>query len=558
MALHGNLIVAGSAPGMFALRRANRGRKSVVKTGLFLCLSATGCCIFAGLLWLSAGLSVCALDAFSENLSKLEEKFFQHDYPKDEKSARIERLEKFVFGEAKTGSDDERLNGLLALVPNLNEKPGSGTGDSPTAASPPSSTSSFRDDRPVSSGRPSQPVEQSGRNDAESEPKPENIANRSSYPAITAIEKKLLGRDYVGESVDKRLERLEVKAFGKKSGSDDPQERMDKLKAYTGVDVAKAAPAGSDWADEDETADLSPQQPDLQPFTGIGGGGSPYGRDLRRDMQNSVGRSPRNSSGYQDSYAGTGTFGAGAGIVPRASTSSPGRLATGEMPPTAPDLMRGGSQASAPSALGMNQQLALLEKEVFRKAYSNETIPARLNRLEATVFPQEKAAQDKSLPERVNRLIAAVPISQTPAAPARPKVRRGDPDFPDMDDIDMMGGIPTAPPRGQGGLSKIMNGLGNMLGGGGSYVGGYPVQPGTLVTDPGTGMLFDQYTGTLIDPMTGAVVGRRASVAPGYGGGGYSGFNSGFAPASPYGMGGSGMGFGFGGSGIRFGSGMWP
>src|SRR5271163_1373137 len=43
------------------------------------------------------------------NLSKLELKFFQHEYPKDTNQVRLERLEKMVYGETKTGSESERL-----------------------------------------------------------------------------------------------------------------------------------------------------------------------------------------------------------------------------------------------------------------------------------------------------------------------------------------------------------------------------------------------------------------------------------------------------------------
>lgn len=455
-----------------------------------------------------------SLDAEMTSLSKLEQKFFHHDYPKDDKTVRIERLEKLVYGETKSGGNEERISSLLSLISDLTPPAVAEDSSSQTPAAKPALTAQ----EPLQQ----EPAGQEPENDGP-------VANASSYPAVTAIEKKLLGRDYVGESVGKRLERLETKAFGKKSASEDMQERMDKLKAYTGIDVAKVAPAGSDWSDEDEAASETAMQhpgiePNIQPFTGLGSAGR--GRDLVDPTGRPIHR------GYPDRYAGTGTFGAGG------------------MPPRAPELARDTMPTPAPNAVGMNQQLALLEKEVFRKTYSNETIPARLNRLEATVFPSDKTAADKALPDRVSRLVTAIPISQANNV-AKSKLRR-DPDFPDMDDMDM-DGIPVAPQRTQGGLSKIINGLGSMLGGGGSYTGGYAGAPGTLVNDPATGMLYDQYTGTLIDPMTGAVVGRRSTSSQTYGG-----FGSGFSPVSPYGMGGSGMGFGFGGSGIRFGSGMWP
>lgn len=512
---------------------------------------------------IALSLSLCAgvtaevrADNMAATLSKLEYKYFQHDYEKDEAPARLERLEKMVFGEARTGSEDERLKNLLALVPNLDSKTG-GPADQPVAQSP-------REDQPEKVTR--QP--RSSRNDP---PPPSDdrdpVPNDTSYPAITAVEKKLLGRDYIGESVGKRLDRLEIKAFGKTSASADLQDRLDRLKSTTGVDVARQAPANSDWSDEEDGPDLT-YVPDkgIQPYTGIGEDGRSFsGRDLRKDFQQAMGNmgNRRAAPSYQDNYAGTGTFGAGrGGRAPAAAPSRGGddRFSDDDMPPMAPSLARNNAApATAPpvTGMGLSQQVALLEREVFKKTYANETIPARLNRLETTVFPQDKPSMDKALPDRMSRLLAAVPVSQAAMPPQqakRPKPQR-DPDFGDLGDDD--GGMPPMAPQraGGGGLSKIINGLGSMLSGG--MVGGYTAAPGTLVTDPQTGFLYDQYTGTLIDPMTGAVVGRRQV---GYGGApvggtGFGGFNSGFSPMSPYGMQGSGMRFGFGSGGVGLG---WP
>lgn len=505
-------------------------------------------------------------DSMTSNLSKLEDKYFQHDFSKDETTDRLERLEKLVFGEARTGGNEQRLKTLLDMVPDLNAPKADDAASKPSSPAPtqPAPKRTYKAEEPV----PDKTVDR--------EPSP----NDSSYPAVTAIEKKLLGRDYIGESVGKRLDRLEIKAFGKTAASDELQDRVDRLKSATGIDIAKAKPANSEWADEEEDPDLAGSQ-GVQPFTGIAGDDPSQQRNYRKQAQ----------GGYQrpkpyDPYAGTGTFGAGS-----SGTSSSGGYGSGSfgggntaaadpgMPQAAPDFSRGASGAAPPVApqLGVSQKLALLEREVFKKTYDKETILNRLNRLETTVFPQDKPASDRSLPERMGRLLAAVPISPNAATaaadpPPAPK-RKRDPDFPDLDFGPSNLSSANQAPRGQGGLSKIINGLGGALSGGysGTYSGNYAATPGTLITDPQTGLLYDQYTGTYIDPMTGAVVSRRAT--SGYGGMGnmgtmngygypaYGGFNSGFSP-SPFGrmgvggMGGmgSGMGFGFGsGSGMRIG-----
>lgn len=501
----------------------------------------------------------------ASSLSRLEDKYFQTAFPKDEKAERIERLEKLVFGEARSGSLDERLKSLIDLLPAESAEqapasPGQATPASPEAdnsAPPPAPERKMHATEPLP--------------DEASEP----INNGSSYPAVTAIEKKLLNRDYVGESVGKRIDRLEIKAFGKTYASEDLQDRVDRLRSASGVDVAKVKPSASEWADEDEDPGVVGAPPSassgiggdgVQPFTGIPGGADDPSARRNYRRQQALDPYGRSRQPY-DPYAGTGTFGGGGGLRSQGggsgtfgsglgSSSAGAGLAPEGMPPAAPDYGRGANPQTAQSpapALGISQQLALLEREVFNKTYDKdkqETILTRLNRLETNIFPNDKTSAAKSLPERVSRLLAAVPTSQT-MPPTAPKRGGRDPDFPDLD----FSGPGTISQRNPGGLSKILNGLGNALSGG--YTGGY-VAPGTLITDPSTGLLYDQYTGTLIDPLTGAVVGRRTVTSGGYNYPNYGGFGSGMSPMTPFGGGGmgSGLNFGFGGGGMRIGG--WP
>ncbi|MBI4533930.1 MAG: hypothetical protein HY711_08265, partial [Candidatus Melainabacteria bacterium] len=173
------------------------------------------------------------------NISRLEMKFFQHDYPKDTMDTRLERLEKMVFGEVKAGSNYERLSNLLSCVPNLSNQISDGKEAKQNEASLGSAKDSVSQDSPASipQGTP--------RRDYVS---PEG----SKYPAVTAIETRVFGKDFAGEPVNKRLDRLEAKVFGKPSGIVDLSERVDRIKQHTGVDIARQAPAGSDWADEYE------------------------------------------------------------------------------------------------------------------------------------------------------------------------------------------------------------------------------------------------------------------------------------------------------------------
>lgn len=518
--------------------------------------------VLSGLLCLPAAYA-SALSQTDPSLVKLENKFFQHDYVKEDVASRLERLEKMVFGESKTGSPTERLQNLLSAVPNLNQS----SQEAETASGAPEEAGAAPGDESAQSGRPA-PQKSARSQPAQTGQDAVDLPGSGQYPAVSAIERKLLGKDYAGEGIGKRIERLEVKAFGKASNLEDLSERVDRLKLATGIDPTKQAPPGSDWSDDDEPMGSNEltYTPEPQPYTSRPGedGRSFSGRDLRQDMQRAFGR-PATTGG--DAYAGSGSFGMGGG-----SRSNQGYQAGGsygytpprggaplaEAPAPAPDVVRG-SDSPPPVAMGLSQEIGLLENEIFRKTYANETIPIRLNRLEGTVFPGQKPSVDMSLPDRVRRLSSAVPVS-TPAGRRSIAQRQPDPDGMDFDDSDpLAGSVPhPAPPRAAGGLSRIMNGLGNFITGG--FTGGYPAGA-NLVNDPQTGLLYDRLTGSLIDPVTGVVVGQRSVASPGAGMM-MGGYGSGFSPlgAGPYGygMGGSNMRFGFGGGGMRFGTGMWP
>lgn len=540
---------------------------------------------FSLTLLVAVGLAVFAMPSMASvdsdpNLVKLEKKFFFKEFPKDDVDTRLDRLEKTVFGETKDGAPELRLKNLLGVVPSLNpvvadEEGPSGSGAGSSSASAGQSAGSG-----AQTGGGSEPARSRPSVAASDEETKEMLG--AKYPQVDAMERKVFGKDYVGEGISKRINRLETKVFGKTSGISDLSERVDRLKSATNTDIARTPPSNSDWADdEDLPGDRSgplTYTPEPTPYTSPDGedGRSFSGRDLRKDMQQAFGRpatgysagsgaygmgsgsSTRNGSGYT---AGSGAYGLGGG-TPRASAAPrtamlPPSTARGGVPMPAPDFNRS-SDVAPPTAMGLSQQVGLLEKEIFGKTFAGETIPNRLGRLEVTVFPGQKSSADVALPERVRRLLTAVPVSQpTPKRLAQ----SADPDFADLDDS-----IPAmpqpAPQRSGSGISRIVNGLGNLLTGG-FATGAYPMNMAGLVTDPQTGMLWNRANGTLIDPVTGVIVGQKAPpmmMSPGgMGMGGFNSFNSGLSPlGSPYGMGGmGGMRFGFGGMGGSAGT-IWP
>lgn len=512
--------------------------------------------LIAASLVLSMSLQIQAPSYAASNsnsqLESLETKFFSHTYPKDGMEERLDRLEQMVFGEGKEGPHEPRLAKLLETVPLDTAPPQSQAQSQPSQPQSQSTAQSTRDSAPTQS-----------RQEAPNVASSEDDGSVGNYPAITAIEEKVFKKNFSKEPIANRLSRLETKVLGKASTSNDLSERMDKLKQASGVDITAAAPPGSEWADDDDDIDYpspSSQQPQYRslntptssPYVPRYGedGRSFSGRDLRQDMNRAFGRNTAGSApaasgnygmgGSSSSSSSSGSYGMGSSSIPTSSSSDRGgnlnQLAYSPrtMPPSsAPSSMPPQGMSSlpptAPQRGGLNQQLDALEKQILGKTYSKDGMPARLDRLEKTVFPQQASLSQVSLPERVSRLLSVVPAAQQQQPQSQPQQRIANKMDDDLDDDG--NGIPNAPPR-RGGLGKVLNSLGNMVGGFG--VGSYTVSGNSMVTDPSTGYLFDQATGNLIDPASGAVVGRRTTgipvavpTVPSYG---YRPLNSGFVP----------------------------
>ncbi|MDX2108231.1 MAG: hypothetical protein SFY67_17680 [Candidatus Melainabacteria bacterium] len=506
---------------------------------------------------MSMQLQIPTFAATNSQLESLETKFFSHTYPKDGMEERLDRLEQMVFGEGKEGPHEPRLAKLLEAVPMVDSAPPQSQAQSqPGQQSQSQSTAQSQQDNTHAPSRQEAPNVASSDDDG-------SVGN---YPAINAIEEKVFKKNFAKEPIANRLSRLETKILGKASTSNDLSERMDKLKQASGVDITAAAPPGSEWADDDEDIDYpspSSQQPQYRslntptssPYVPRYGedGRSFSGRDLRQDMNRAFGRNTAGSApmasgnygmsgGSSSSTSSSGSYGMGGSSIPSTSSSDRGgnlnQLAYSPrtMPPSgAPSSMPQPGQgmssvpATAPQRGGLNQQLDALEKQILGKTYSKDGMPARLDRLEKTVFPQQANLSQISLPERVSRLLSVVPAAQQQPQ-AQPQQRIANKMDDDLDDDG--NGIPNAPPR-RGGLGKVLNSLGNMVGGFG--MGSYTVSGSSMVTDPSTGYLFDQATGNLIDPASGAVVGRKTTgipvavptAIPTYG---YRPLNSGFVP----------------------------
>lgn len=151
--------------------------------------------------------------ASPQDLNSLETRFFEHTYPQETMEDRLARLEKMVFGEARTGDNQERLQALVNAVP-------------PQAA--PSSGDTTGSTAQGGQQNNSQNSSGGGQSDADDS----DTTSGTDYPRVTELETVILGKSYQGEPIKHRLDQLELKVFGKSHAGEDLADRVDRIAQY--------------------------------------------------------------------------------------------------------------------------------------------------------------------------------------------------------------------------------------------------------------------------------------------------------------------------------------
>ncbi|MBI2810016.1 MAG: hypothetical protein HYX67_04205 [Candidatus Melainabacteria bacterium] len=142
----------------------------------------------------------------------LEQKFFGHTYDNETDEDRAQRIEKLIYGTASEGTAAARIK-KLASVTYLDTRPD--PVETPAASAPRSAASTSTPapvPAPVPISRPSVPT-----------PVPIPLAKK---------EEEILGATYIGQPLSARIVRMETKAFGASSKSDDMGERTDNLEQF--------------------------------------------------------------------------------------------------------------------------------------------------------------------------------------------------------------------------------------------------------------------------------------------------------------------------------------
>lgn len=331
--------------------------RPLTRTGNPLLAVGTAALLFVSVV---AWQPVFAANAPADPIAQMEVKYFEHTYPNDTQEQRLDRLEKLVFGEVRTGSDDERVSSLLAAIPNLSAAPSQDAGSS--------SGSSGGDGQGSQTQAAGQDQTATGQDQgADQSAYGGNAQDYSEYPSVTALEMFFFHKSFQGEPVKHRLDQLESKAFGHVNAAGDLSDRVDKLE--------EAARKQNHGVGVDPTSKTEATQ-------GSNGMGGPM-----------MGAAPQ--------YVAPPQYGAPQYGAPQ--NNSP-------MPPA-------GWQSAG---TGLNANIDQLEQMEFGRIFGQMSLLDRVKQLETRIFPHEVVDANASIPDRVNTMMHAVHLSSGTAPGAFP------------------------------------------------------------------------------------------------------------------------------------------
>lgn len=310
-------------------------------------------------------------------LTSIEKKYFEHDFSRETNDYRLQRLEKFTFGEPRQGDSDARVKRLIAIT-NSNTIPVAPTTAPVKSAPAPASTasSSKSTNRQLIAAQPA---------DTSYHPS-HDAAPGQAYPHITILEQEILGQAYEGESLSDRLSRMEKKAFGtSKSNDPDSASRTDALEDYAESALHRKAYATNPSMEPER---LSQSQSQSTPRRITMGGGSGFGMGGR---------------GFN-------------GFYPEAPL--PEAADVPEAKPEDPDVFK---ETPPDAHARMLTRIGWCEEHLFGKTFPDMHLLQRLHQLNAKLFPNDKEP-DLQLMDHVDAISKAVVLQQHP--PLHPQPNR--------------------------------------------------------------------------------------------------------------------------------------
>ncbi len=143
---------------------------------------------------------------YLSDIDTFENKFFCHEFPQDSVSARLDRIERLVYGRVLGGSTSKRVSRLLADIPNL-----AGRGAAQNKSAPdkltPDATNANNTENAISQADEEKPIYDKS-NALNSPERP-----RSLMSEVAAMEKEVYGKTYNSDTLIDRVARLEATVF---------------------------------------------------------------------------------------------------------------------------------------------------------------------------------------------------------------------------------------------------------------------------------------------------------------------------------------------------------
>jgi hypothetical protein len=285
-----------------------------------------------------------------------EQKFFERSFDGETKERRLDRLETFIFGAISKGTPQKRIARIAQVVP------------LPSSAPPKTSETPNTQQQKSSSVQTPPTI-------LAAEPALESPGN---YPHITALEAKILGDTYASQPLTERLSRLETKAFGTPSKSQDLEARTDAIDKY--------------WRAKHRTKDLIiGTRPD---------------DDDDEEMNEAASTTPRHY-----------TYNAPEPINPRRYESADEDAGTIIKEQTIQQELADAQKTAAPTKEERTlSRIAWCEQQIFGHAFPEMHLLKRLHQLNHELYPTD-TEPDIELMDRIDKIVKEVVLRKQPHQP---------------------------------------------------------------------------------------------------------------------------------------------
>jgi len=261
---------------------------------------------------------------YTAQLANIEKQLFGFEYKTDSEAVRVNRIEKYLYGKVNSANMTSRISKIstdVGIVPDSSTGAAASLGEKQKIASKPQKTAV--------------------------QPAYQKEDSSVQYPVVDKIEAQVFGRDYSGENIYARVDRLEKKVYNSKS-SGDLSARVDKLRLSVLKDYPDSSIASSGYGYSDDFGGYS------QDYTGLS--------DNNDDDVFS-----KNDSSSNGSYNY---------VSPSTSKQS-----------------------------YLNNELTAAERTILSETFPSDNVDQRLNRLEARIFKRNFAKDEDSV--RLQRIAAA-------------------------------------------------------------------------------------------------------------------------------------------------------